>query len=87
MDDKTRSDSALNSLNKYWGFIIGLIVGLGTAIASAKVNDIPSTGLGTVVLFLFAPTSHLIATISLVGHSPITMGMCDAEQKRMEGVQ
>ena len=24
---------------------------------------------------------------SLVGHLPITMGMCDAEQKRMEGVR
>ncbi len=27
------------------------------------------------------------ANVFLVGHLPITMGMCDAEQKRMEGVR
>lgn len=84
MDDKTRSDSALNSLNKYWGFIIGIIVGLGIAIASAKVNDIPSTGLGTVVIFLFSPTSHLIATISIGIVLPVVLNLIFVATRAIE---
>ncbi len=65
MNATTRSDSALKGLMQYWGFIIGTVVGLATAVASTQVKDLPTTGVGSLVLFLFSPNSHLIITVSV----------------------
>ncbi len=75
MDTTTRSDSALKGLKQYWGFIIGTIVGLATAIASTQVKDLPTTGVGSLVLFLFSPNSHLIITISVGIVLPIVLNL------------